>query len=64
MAKIRAIVTKSGLTQQEVGLRMGYPPESARQSISQFLKGTNPTIDVLVRFADAMGIDMKDLLED
>ena len=64
MAKIRAIVTKSGLTQQEVGLRMGYPPESARQSVSQFLKGENPTIGVLKRFADAMGIDMKDLLED
>ena len=62
MAKIRSIVTRSGLTQQEVGLRMGYPPESARQSVSQFLKGKNPTIGVVKRFADAMGVSVEELL--
>lgn len=62
MAKVRTIATKSGLTQQEVGLRMGYPPESARQSVWQFLKSENPTIDVLKRFADAMGVTVEELL--
>ena len=62
MAKVRAIVADSGLTQQEIGLRMGYPPKSARQSVSQFLKGTNPTVDVLKRFAEAMGVNIGKLL--
>jgi len=53
-----------GLTYQQVGERMGYPPESARQSVSQFLNGTNPTVAMLLRFAEAAGGDPGELLAD
>jgi len=62
MSKVRAVVKKSGLTYLEVGLRMGYPPKSARQSVSQFLKGTDPKLATLKRFADALGVSVKELL--
>jgi len=60
--KVRKIVEKSGLTYQEIGVRMLYPKSSARQSVSQFLKGKNPTVAMLQRFAKAMKIDVKELL--
>ena len=62
MVKVRELVAQTKITQQELGLRMGYPPESARQSVSLFLKRTNPTIRVLVRFANAMKVKIEDLL--
>ena len=64
MANIRKIVDDSGLTQQIVGEKMGYPPKSARQSVSQFLKGDNPSLAVVVRFANAMGLGLEELLEE
>lgn len=64
MVKVRARVAESGLTQQVLGEKMGYPSESARQSVSQFLKSQNPTISVLVRFAEAMGVSVESLLEE
>ena len=62
MPNVRALVAESGLTQQVLGERMGYPAKSARQSVSQFLKSENPTIDVLVKFAKAMGVSVDSLL--
>jgi transcriptional regulator with XRE-family HTH domain len=62
MPKVRALVKKAGLTQQEVGESMGYPEKSARKSVSQFLGCSNPTISVLVRFAKAMDVKVEDLL--
>ena len=62
MPKVRAIVADSGLTQQVIGLEMGYPPESARQSVSQFLQSENPTVSVVVRFCKAMDVGIGELL--
>ena len=62
MPNVRAIVAESGLTQQVLGERMGYPAKSARQSVSQFLKGANPTIEVLMRFCKATGVSVESLL--
>jgi len=62
MLKVRRLVAESGLTHRELGMKMGYPEGSARQSISQFLKGKNPTIRVLTRFAKAMGVKLDSLL--
>ena len=62
MENVREIIKESGCTQQAIGEMMGYPARSARQSVSQFLKSKNPTIDVLVRFADAMEVDVGELL--
>jgi transcriptional regulator with XRE-family HTH domain len=62
MAAVRERFAKSGLTQQELGERMGYAPASARQSVSLFLKSGDPQISMLRRFASALGISPKSLL--
>jgi transcriptional regulator with XRE-family HTH domain len=63
MARVRARFEKSELTYTELGQRMGYPPDTARQSAWQFISKTkDPHISVLYRFASAMGISVKDLL--
>ena len=61
MAKVRRLIEESGLTQQKLGERMGYAPESARQSVSQFLKSGDPQIGTLRRFAKAMKVSLKSL---
>jgi transcriptional regulator with XRE-family HTH domain len=53
---------KSGLTYQQIGERMNYPKASARQSVNQFLHGANPTLAMLLRFCEAIGVNPKDLL--
>jgi transcriptional regulator with XRE-family HTH domain len=62
LKKARRLVKKTGLTYQQVGERMGYPPESARQSAWRFLNVTNPSVAMLLKFAKAMNIDVKELL--
>jgi transcriptional regulator with XRE-family HTH domain len=62
MAAVRERFAKSGMTQQELGERMGYAPGSARQAVSQFLKSGDPQISMLRRFAKALGISVKSLL--
>jgi transcriptional regulator with XRE-family HTH domain len=62
MRKVRAAFEESGLTQQVVGERMGYRPESARQAVSQFLKSGDPQISMLRRFAKAMGVKVESLI--
>jgi transcriptional regulator with XRE-family HTH domain len=63
MAAVRERFAKSGLTQQELGERMGYAPGSARQAVSQFLKSGDPQIGMLRRFARALGISVKSLIQ-
>ncbi len=62
MAKIRARFEKSGLSLHDLGLKMGYPEETARQSAWQFMKTGDPRISMLRRFAKAMGLSAKDLI--
>lgn len=64
MQAVRERVKKSGLTYTEIGQRMGYAPQSARQAVSQFLKSGDPQIGMLRRFANAMGISLVTLLKD
>jgi transcriptional regulator with XRE-family HTH domain len=63
MQAVRERFEKSGLTQQELGERMGYAPASARQAVSQFLKSGDPQISMLRRFAKAIGISVKSLVQ-
>lgn len=63
MESVRELVTLSGKTQQQIGEAMGYPPASARQAVSQFLKSGDPQISMLRRFAEAMGISLGTLLK-
>lgn len=63
MTAVRERFERSGLTQQELGERMGYAPQSARQAVSQFLRSGDPQISMLRRFAAAVGISLQTLLK-
>jgi transcriptional regulator with XRE-family HTH domain len=62
MQAVRKRFDNSGMTQQELGEKMGYAPQTARQAVSQFLKSGDPQISMLRRFAKAMGISVRSLL--
>ena len=67
MARVRAIWARrqaDGMTQQELGELMGYPEATARQSVNQFLKGHNPNIASLRRFAKAVGVSVATLVRE
>ena len=64
LQKARLAVVESGLTYEKLGQKMGWPKESARQSSFQFLHSTNPSVAMLIRFAKAMEIDVRNLFED
>jgi transcriptional regulator with XRE-family HTH domain len=63
MEKVRKLFDKSGKTLEEVGKLMGYEEGTARRSAWQFLnKTTDPRLSMLFRFAEALGVELKDLL--
>ena len=62
MAKVRAWFEASGLTLHDLGLKMGYGPELARQSAWQFMKSGDPRISMLRRFAVAAGMPLAELI--
>lgn len=64
MVVVRRLVKKAGLTQQQLGEGMGYPKASARKSVWQFMKTSDPSISTLRRFAKAMGVKVADLIGD
>jgi transcriptional regulator with XRE-family HTH domain len=63
-AKMRAAAEESGLTQEEIGVKMGFERESARKAISRLLNADtyDPRLSTLVAFADAVGKPVKDLV--
>jgi hypothetical protein len=62
MSKVRAWFEASGLSLHDLGLKMGYPPETARQSAWQFMKSGDPRVSMLRRFARAAGMGVEELL--
>ena len=62
LQKARELVDDSGYTLQELGVWMGYPEKSARQSAWQFLNSADPSLTMLKRFADAVEVDVRELL--
>lgn len=63
MDNIKKRFEKSGLTLEELGKRMGYKDEMARKSAWQFIHKTNdPRLSMLRKFAEAVGITVKDLV--
>jgi len=65
MSRVREIwerLREEGWTQQRLGEAMGYPATSARKSVSQFLKGRDPQIGMLRRFAKAAGVPLEKLV--
>ncbi len=63
MAEIQAVFDKSGMSMQQLGEAMGYAPTTARQSVSQFLKSSDPRISMVLKFADATGKKITDFLK-
>jgi hypothetical protein len=62
MVAVRAAFEKSKLSLDELGVKMGYPKESARKSAWQFLNKTNdPRLSMLRKFAQAVGCSVKSL---
>jgi transcriptional regulator with XRE-family HTH domain len=62
MAKVRKAVDKSGLTQQQIGEKMGYAATTARQAVSQLLRSGDPQIGTLRRLAKALGVKLDSLI--
>lgn len=61
--ELRKAVAESGLTQEEIGQRMGHPKTAARAAVSQLLsKGSNPSLQTLVKFTLAIGKKLSDIL--
>ena len=50
------------MTLLELGMAMGFPPDSARQSAAQFLKGADPRLSSVRRFAKAVGVPVERLV--
>jgi transcriptional regulator with XRE-family HTH domain len=63
--KLRLAVKESGMTQEEIGLRMGFAKDSARKAVSRLLNvevDYDPRLSTLIAFASALGQDLKKLL--
>jgi transcriptional regulator with XRE-family HTH domain len=70
---LRQAAEASGLTQQQIGEKMGFGPATARKAVSRLLNvgGKNagkksgqhdPRLSTLLKFADALGKPLRDLL--
>ena len=67
MANVRAIWAEkraTKMTQEDLGIAMGYDEKSARKSVSQFLKSHDPRISMLRRFAKAMGVPLSEIVNE
>jgi transcriptional regulator with XRE-family HTH domain len=63
--KMRKAAEESGLTQEEIGLRMGFTKGGARQAVSRLLNTEadyDPRLSTLLAFAKAIQRPLKDLL--
>jgi transcriptional regulator with XRE-family HTH domain len=63
--KMRRAAERSGLTQEEIGIRMGYAKDSARKAVSRLLNPTaeyDPRLSTLLAFAHAIQIPLKDIV--
>jgi transcriptional regulator with XRE-family HTH domain len=67
MARVRAVWAQQkskGMTQEQLGVMMGYDQISARKSISQFLQGHDPRVSMIRRFAKALGVAISHIIRD
>lgn len=62
MDVIRARVKEADLSLQELGVKMGFPSDTARMSAHQALKAGDPRISTLRRFAKAIDIPIEQLV--
>jgi transcriptional regulator with XRE-family HTH domain len=63
--KLRRAAKDSGMTQEEIGLRMGYTKGGARQAVSRLLNSDtdyDPRLSTLLAFAEAVEVPLRKLL--
>ncbi len=63
--KLRNAAEQSGMTQEEIGVRMGFGKDSARKAVSRLLNADadhDPRLSTLVSFAKAIGKPLQKLL--
>jgi transcriptional regulator with XRE-family HTH domain len=63
--KLRQAAKDSGMTQEEIGLRMGFTKGGARQAVSRLLSQESdydPRLSTLLAFAEALNRPLKNLL--
>jgi transcriptional regulator with XRE-family HTH domain len=63
--KMRQAAEASGMTQEEIGLKMGFAKGGARQAVSRLLNQEtdyDPRLSTLFAFCKAIKRDLKDLL--
>lgn len=63
--KLRRAAADSGMTQEEIGLRMGFAKDSARKAVSRLLNvgaEYDPRLSTLLAFAKAVDRPLKELL--
>lgn len=63
--KLRRAAEVSGMTQEEIGLRMGFTKGGARQAVSRLLNPESeydPRLSTLISFAHAIRKSLKELL--
>jgi transcriptional regulator with XRE-family HTH domain len=63
--KLRQAAKDSDMTQEEIGLRMGFPKSSARQAVSRLLNAEidyDPRLSTLLMFTKAIGKSLKEIV--
>lgn len=63
--KLRRAAKESGMTQEEIGVRMGFAKDSARKAVSRLLNtdaSYDPRLSTLLALASALDCSLKDLL--
>jgi len=62
---MRAAFDKSGMTQEQIGLKMGFTKDGARSAVSRLLNADSydQRLSTLVAFANAVGKPLKDLAQ-
>ena len=64
-ANLRRAADESGMTQEEIGLRMGLAKAGARKAISRLLNANiayDPRLSTLIAFAQAINRPLKELV--
>ena len=63
LKRAKKLLDKSGMTLDDLGVKMGYETGTARRAVWQlFNKTPDPRFSTLARLADALGVELKDLL--
>jgi transcriptional regulator with XRE-family HTH domain len=63
--KLRQAAEASGLTQEQIGVKMGLAEKDARKAVSRLLNpgiSYDPRLSTLLKFAEAIDKSLKDFL--